>query len=402
MDRATLDRATLDQLRKEARSYGLPINGNRAEIIDLIMSHLERHGPTDMVEEASAGVGAESPAAAGAIRSSEPLTAEMFQETMLQMQQQMLAQQQFMAQILKHLTRSDEARSEINGGTATGAGGIEDAEPIEQAMAGRRASPATDNGVERVDRFTDVNATKWLATQIPEFGGSDSENVQGWIRRVDRVAQIHGASDKVILMAATSKLTNFAKEWYELQEDLVMESWANFKPELAEIFERHMPFYRAMQQIEARRWNPAKETFNQYTLVKLMLIKRLDLPVKDTIHLLIDGIPSSSVKAAALSVADSTLEGFIAKMRNISVGCDVPEKKNVLVSSAKKSKNYNCRNCGKPGHSHQACRNTLTCFYCKKIGHRQYDCPALSDRARKPYTHQQVNPTAAAVKEEDS
>lgn len=314
IDRASLDRATLDQLKKEARSYGLPVTGNRAEIIDLIMSHLERHGPTDMVkEEASQRTRAEPPRAAGAMCSSEPLTAEVFRATMLQMQQQlMLQQQQFMTQIIQQLTRRDEVLSEISGGATAGINRVEKAGPTERASVQQRSPLVTENGVRSVDGFTSVSATKWLATQIPEFGGSDSENVQVWIRRVDRVAQIHGATDDVILVAASSKLTKFAKQWYELQDGSVIESWGDLKRELVKIFERRVPFYKAMQKIEARRWNPAKETFDQYSLAKLSLMQQLNLPVKDTIHLIIGGITSSAMRATALS---AVVLGCVVKAR---------------------------------------------------------------------------------------
>jgi len=63
-----------------------------------------------------------------------------------------------------------------------------------------------------------ANATKWLATQISEFGDTERENVSAWIRRVDKVA--HGAMD-VILLATSSKLKN-AKQWYKPQDDRVM------------------------------------------------------------------------------------------------------------------------------------------------------------------------------------
>lgn len=36
------------------------------------------------------------------------------------------------------------------------------------------------------------NTVKWLASQIPEFGATEDENVQAWVKKVDKVAQIHG------------------------------------------------------------------------------------------------------------------------------------------------------------------------------------------------------------------
>lgn len=60
-----------------------------------------------------------------------------------------------------------------------------------------------------------AQAVTLLAPQIPEFGGTDDENVQIWTQRVVRVAQVHRASDDVVLLAASSKLTNkfFLHRW---------------------------------------------------------------------------------------------------------------------------------------------------------------------------------------------
>lgn len=84
MDRAALEEATVEQLRKEAKRYRLPSTGDRAELIDSIMSHFERHGPSDLLQTGRREI--ESTQSAGATAQSEPLTAEVFRETMMQMQ----------------------------------------------------------------------------------------------------------------------------------------------------------------------------------------------------------------------------------------------------------------------------------------------------------------------------
>jgi len=120
-----------------------------------------------------------------------------------------------------------------------------------------------------------------------------------------------------------------------------------------------------------------KETFDEYGIAKLALIHQLDLPVRDTIHLLISGIANSAIRASALLVADSTLEGFLDKMRAVTEGClDVMERKSAMSSSASKMRDLPCKNCGKKGHHFRECKGEVTCFVCKKKGHRQFDCPS--------------------------
>lgn len=109
-------------------------------------------------------------------------------------------------------------------------------------------------------------------------------------------------------------------------------------------------------------------------------MNRMDLPVKDSIYLLISGISQSSLRAIALSVADGSVDEFLERMRQITEGCTKPEKK-MQSSSASKNKNGVCKNCGKKGHTHQECRGDTVCFYCKTKGYRQYECPAIKNKA---------------------
>jgi len=259
-----------------------------------------------------------------------------------------------------------------------------------------RASPAMENAAGSISG----GATKWLATQIPEYGGSDDENINAWIRRVDRVAQIHRASDGTVLLAASSRLVKFARQWYELQDGPVIESWLNLKAELAKMFERRVPFYKAMQKIEARKWIPSKESFDQYTITKLALMNSLDLPTKDMIHLLVGGITSASLRATALSVAGESLEHFLERMRCVTEGFAELDKKMAASTAVNKAHDSACRNCGKKGHSRKDCRDAvITCFYCK--GHRSFDCPNLKNRDKKSTAQltPSVNVTAAVEEE---
>lgn len=77
-----------------------------------------------------------------------------------------------------------------------------------------------------------ANAVMLMGTQIPEFGAGDEENAQTWVQRVERAARIHGATDDVILLAASSKLTKAARRWYDVQSGRALESWIGLKEEL--------------------------------------------------------------------------------------------------------------------------------------------------------------------------
>jgi len=162
-----------------------------------------------------------------------PLMAETFKQTVLQ-QHLILQQQPFLRELIDRINPA-------GGGTSQ----IEQDEPQRAAQADKlqidppiRARRSQSNSQRFSDSFANANATKWLATRIPEFGGTESDNINVWIKRVDKVVLIHGASDSVTLLAASSKLTKNAKQWYDLQDGPSNESWMNLKHELTKMFDK--------------------------------------------------------------------------------------------------------------------------------------------------------------------
>jgi len=177
-----------------------------------------------------------------------------------------------------------------------------------------------------------------------------------WIQRVDRVAQVRSAPDGVTLLVASSKLTKSAKRWYEIQTGATVEFWSSLKAKMEKIFDKKIPFYKTMQKVEARKWSPQKETFDQYVIGKLALMYRLDLSEKDSIQLLTGGILQSLLQATALSVATNSLDVFLEKIRHITQGINEIEKEGTSQNGPSKSKETICRNYGKKGHYHKECR----------------------------------------------
>jgi len=111
-------------------------------------------------------------------------------------------------------------------------------------------------------------------------------------------------------------------------------------------------------------------------------MQKLDLSVKDRIHLLISGIPIGSLRATALTFQCGSVEDFLEKIRPVTDGMLENEKKSQHPSGSAKLRHREdlCKNCGKKGHSHKECKNDVTCFLCKAKGHRQFDCPKTKKR----------------------
>lgn len=55
------------------------------------------------------------------------------------------------------------------------------------------------------------NATKFLSSQIPQFGGIEGDNVEIWLEKLESVAEVHNMPQPVIFSAAISRLTKTAR-----------------------------------------------------------------------------------------------------------------------------------------------------------------------------------------------
>lgn len=102
--------------------------------------------------------------------------------------------------------------------------------------------------------------------------------------------------------------------------------------------------------------------------------------MRNRIQLLIGGITANSVRAVALSLNVDTLDLFLGQMRRITEGVTEQVKRPSVPQAKSKSREVQCRNYGKKGHSHKECRSEPTCFYCKAKGHRQFDCPIVKKK----------------------
>lgn len=237
-------------------------------------------------------------------------------------------------------------------------------------------------------------AVSLQATQIPEYAGSDLENVQVWIRRVEQVARIYGASDDTVLLAASSKLTKTARKWYDMNLGTQIESWRAFRESIIERFHRKVLFHIALQKVEARKWLQSKESFHQYAMEKLFLIHDLELPTDSCIHLLISGITNSSLRATAAALEVDTVDKFLKAMHRITSVVDVEERNFFSTPRNQKQREIICHGCGKPGHMQNECRKSFSsvsiCVYCKSTGHLRNECPKL--KKRDPVNSSQSSP----------
>ncbi|KMQ93098.1 hypothetical protein RF55_6825 [Lasius niger] len=415
MDRAALEKLTVEQLKQEALKYGLSVAGKKADLIETLVSHFQRNAPVSdllglaAIEASPASVQAAGPSAGrvplsgaspsaradpvqqmvaalqGVIRRQEEERADQrrfFQE-----------QQRSFAQLLEVLTtQRNSGATTQNGASARG--------PPEREPS---RSPATSIPIsEGRSSWSSGNAIQALASQIPEFAGKEEDNIRTWVRRVEKVAQVHGVSDGVALLAASSRLAGSARRWFDVQNGAAVETWIGLRDELIKMFDQRVPFFKLMERIKARKWQSGKETFDEYAIHKLAIMHRADLAEADQIHLLISSITSPSLRGIALSVTAETVDVFMEHMRRITHGVGEEKKPAAVSATSKSTRDSTCRNCGKKGHGHKDCRGETTCFYCKEKGHRRFDCPLLKKKEAKTQKPVTTSAVAAGVSEEGS
>ncbi|KYQ51841.1 hypothetical protein ALC60_09042 [Trachymyrmex zeteki] len=241
MDRARLDEMSMEELRKKAEQLQLMITAGQdcASLIDVIMNHYERFRsaliePTDSLVIIEGAVNtatvSSAPRVATVTNSASPWEALTQCLTSISAQ---LQQQQLLQQVVRSVNSTRSADS------------LTSASPPPRTI---EIQPTNGHALSRqtsIETVSPTHTVNLLAPQIPEFGGTDTENAQLWIRRVDKVAHVHGAPDDVVLLAATTCLVKTARK-YDLGSGPMIESWTAFREALISRFGRTMMFHVAM------------------------------------------------------------------------------------------------------------------------------------------------------------
>lgn len=420
IDRAALDSMSTDQLKAEAERLMISVKETRKNsllrdrYIEAIVMYYEKNPLADLLSSNVNPPSSETTTPAGqmgvlqkATRSSSygiqhqvpgPSRTESLESYLPQFCNTLTAQMSLQQQLLERLIVATERNNGSSAGSATSVVLPSPALSAMDQMATVSANTLMNTpSRSTISSISPAQAVSILSTQIPEFGGKDEEDVRMWIQRVDKVSSIHQAAEDVILLAASSRLVGSARRWYNLGSGSMLESWQGFRDAIIKRFARRVLFHVAMQRIEARRWNYTKESFQEYAMDKLVLMHSLQLSSMDTIHLLINGNGSSSLRATAAALKVDTIDQFLDEMHNITSVSTYLDKKVAAPEKTAKFKET-CKTCGKKGHLASACRSQEKaqefCVYCKTRGHVRADCYKLK---RKQEQSQQASVSAPAV-----
>lgn len=88
-------------------------------------------------------------------------------------------------------------------------------------MARQTSSQANSTPTNRSKNstFTNISPAQViiiLASQIPMFNRTEKEHIESQMNQIKLLAEVHGATDNVMLLAASSELQKHAHNWFDL------------------------------------------------------------------------------------------------------------------------------------------------------------------------------------------
>lgn len=405
MDRKELNSYTLAQLQQEARKFGIVIKlKKKEECVEAILQHLEENGPLLEMRNIS-----NPQEAIGEAQSPGP-SAQVFTKNRVQnnasdhfqtaktddmphfcsmMQESIQKQQEMINQLITALT-------------------INQRPP--QVQSQHFSAETTSRDTDPQERFSAMagNAVKFLSSQIPHFNGTEDENIKLWVEKIESVAQLHNLSSVVMLSAAAYKLSKTARKWFDLSTGSINESWFSFKEEIIDRFRRKVLFNEVIQKVNSRKWIFSKESFQEYAMDKLALMRSLKLTDEDSIQLLITGIGSFALRTTAAALKTKSLNQFLREMQHItSTSGNTVNKSPTMKSKFGKFKDgsnnqQSGRSDNKEEHRVEPNKERY-CTYCHKKNHSRVECFKLKKKEteRKSQLNQPTTTTVSAVKEAD-
>ncbi|XP_067212257.1 uncharacterized protein [Linepithema humile] len=388
MDRASLENLSPEELRQQVTKYRLSPNAETREAYtEALVQHFERFRaaleegpatdsgaqPIEMLPSATlrpARIGSTSASASEAQGSTQPPW-DALARCLTSLTSQMQRQESLLERVVRQLNHSPAGPANLESSTAPPSSGS-------GALSPRPSSVGTANL---------GHAVSILATQIPEFGGAVTENPQVWLTRVDQVARVHNVPDDVKLLATSSKLIKVARKWYDLSTGSIIESWTAFSQALTSRFKRTAPYHVTLQRIEARKWNSAKEAFQEYAMDRIALMHGMQLPMQEKIQLLLSGINSPAVRAAAAAMDVHSMDEFLDRMERVVNANPDQERKSAP------TKNFKTETSSGGEKAASSAKQKLFCVYCKTPGHLRKDCLKIRKRETQP----PATPTSAVA-----
>lgn len=381
--RSALEKMTFEQLKKEADHFYLNnVPDDRASIIDAIMSHLGRiTSVNNQREEENHQIEETTDQAEPVTKSTNKQTLEEILLSLIPLISSIVKQMQEKKQLLQQILQA------VTAGTTSAALVQNDTNTTTVS------DKCFETGKFSHQSFIETaNAVNVLSPLIPEFGGTEEENVKLWIQRIDEVYKIYEVPDNIIFLVAINKLVNLARYWFDFGSGPMIKSWADFKEAVIKRFNGRDFFI--LQKIEARKWNYLEESFQEYAMDCLPLINSINLTPKQAIKSLIDGIKLKYIqnRARVISQNINSIGEFLNKMNIITNDSISQDKYDLPIIKSTKLTEQKSDNSRKADHF----LNSLPFYnHCSTRDHCQLDCSKLK---KKDMQHSQSTPSPIVLK----
>lgn len=218
---------------------------------------------------------------------------------------------------------------------------------------------------------------------IPEFDPQNTNiSVEHWIRNLEAIGKMHGWDERTLICNCTSKLTGYAKNWYERQSCYDV-SWHEWKTKLIKAF----PFTRnKLSQIRelVNRVKLPREDPIQFYYEKLGIGMSCDMTDEVITEAIIGTLGDKLLEVGAVSAGchdSASLLKYLANVKTSSIPFGENNDK-IRTVSEPKARGLRCYHCGQMGHKAQVCTNKrnhekhdqIVCRSCNKKGHIEANC----------------------------
>ncbi|KAL0881732.1 hypothetical protein ABMA27_001525 [Loxostege sticticalis] len=206
---------------------------------------------------------------------------------------------------------------------------------------------------------------------VPEFDPTvKNHRIENWITKVNECAQIYKWTDQQTSHFALPRLVGHAKRWYEGLKS-INRTWVEWQECLKRAFPSETNFGALLSEMLARRYKLG-DSLDEYYYEKMVLLNACDITGKKAVDCIIYGLDDRTLKASASSARFNHPEDLLGFLKDMCREHIDRSSKNKLQSTPNNS--ITCSYCKKVGHNFRQCR-ALLCYNCKQYGHKMQQCP---------------------------
>lgn len=183
-----------------------------------------------------------------------------------------------------------------------------------------------------------------LSSMLPTFSGQYQEDVNHFLKTLANTKQALNLNDQTMKMVLFKLLKGKAQHWLHSNADFMLKSYDELTTNLQAMFTININAYQLRNQLARRTWS-GQESFEEYYQAKLSLAQKLNLPEKEFIEYLVEGIEDQVFRNQARIQNFKFVHEMVQAFRLIRFD-PMPVRRKVNL----------CFSCNQPGHFAANCR----------------------------------------------